>query len=347
MIDAYYTPDHLANAMIRLVTSQPKTVADFAAGNGALLSAATKRWPQAKIVASDCCDVAIRRLRSRKKDWRITKVDFISELSRARSKILTDATEKIDLVLLNPPFSCRGASKFESEFHGNKCVSSLALTFVVVAARYLSENGEIVAMLPESVLESQKDRDTLNLLKEKFVVRVGTRAKRGEFEDCHAKCVAVRFSKRKKRRAVNVRNKRVTPSIDVILVRGSVPLHLDTGSERTLVHSTDLIDHRVILNGHVACANRPSVIGPCVLIHRVGMPKLEKIAIYKRRKRVVLSDCVIGIQCDSLEGALWLHAKMCETSKQFLELYKGTCAPYITLEKLERYLKEVGCRVVD
>lgn len=345
MIDAYYTPDHLANAMIRLVSSPPKTVADFAAGDGALLNAAAKAWPEAKILASDSCDSAIRRLRALERDWRVTKADFTSELSRNRSKILTEAKGNIDLVLLNPPFSCRGGKKFESMFDNKKCVSSLALSFVVFAASYLSENGEIVAMLPESVLESQKDSAALNLLKEKFVFRIGTKAKRGEFEDCHAKCVAVRFSKRKKRRIIKNRIKRVKPNIDVTLVRGSVPLHLDTGSERTLVHSTDLVDHRVILNGHVACANRPSVVGPCVLVHRVGMPKIEKIAIYKRRKRVVLSDCVIGIQCGSQEDALWLHRKLCETSKQFLRLYKGTCAPYITLQKLKKHLEDVGCRV--
>ena len=345
MIDAYYTPAHLADAMIRLVSSPPRTVADFAAGDGALLSAAINKWPDSKIVASDCCEVAIRRLRAIEKGWQVTKVDFTNELSRSRSKILKDAKGKIDLVLLNPPYSCRGGKKFESEFHGKTCVSSLALSFVVLATRYLNDNGEIVAMLPESALESQKDRDALERLKEKFVVRIGAKAKRGVFEDCHAKCVAVRFSKRIKRRVTKTRIKRVSPNIEVTVVRGSVPLHLDTGSERTLVHSTDLVDHRVILNGHVACANRPSVVGPCVLVHRVGMPKLEKIAIYKRRKRVVLSDCVIGIQCRSQEDALWLHQKMCETSKQFLKLYKGTCAPYITLEKLERYLHSIGCRV--
>ena len=345
MIDAFYTPEHLASAMLRMVASTPKTVADFAAGDGALLCAAAKTWPDARIVASDCSEKAIRRMRGLGVGWQVTKVDFLSASSLKRSRVLTDSIGNIDLVLLNPPFSCRGGTKFVSEFQGVQCTSGLALKFVVVATQFLSKQGEIVAMLPESVLDSQKDRRTMDRLKEIFVVRVGTKAKRGEFENCHVKCVAVSFSRRRKRRATSRRKRRASTKINATLVRGTVPLHLKTGSARTLVHSTDLIDYRVVLNGHVGGANRPSIIGPSVLVHRVGKPKAEKIAIYKRRKRVVLSDCVIGIQCNSQEDACWLHEKMCARSRELLNMYKGTCAPYITLQKLRRYLESIGCSV--
>lgn len=348
MTDAFYTPEHLAESMIRLAGEVvPETVADFSAGDGALLNAATSKWPDATVIASDFCDSTVRRLRSRNADWLVTKVDFSKADSRSRSKILVGALGNVDLALLNPPFSCRGGKKHESTLFGEACKSSLALSFVIHSCNYLSKNGQLISILPASTLGSEKDSAALDLIKKHFVLRIGVSSKRGEFDNCHAKCVMVKFTKRKKRRAVERKIETVVPSIEVRIIRGSVPLHLDTGRDRTLVHSTDLVNYGVVLNGHVAGNHCPSIVGPCVLVHRVGLPKPEKIAVYKRRKRVALSDCVIGIQCESANDATWLHKEIQINCTRFLELYKGTCAPYITINKLRGFLTQIGCSVLS
>ena len=49
MIDQFYTPPELASVLVGCLPKsfQPKVVADFAAGEGSLLTAAQSRWPPA------------------------------------------------------------------------------------------------------------------------------------------------------------------------------------------------------------------------------------------------------------------------------------------------------------
>ena len=152
---------------------------------------------------------------------------------------------------------------------------------------------------------------------------------------------------RRKREKVRRREPR-KPSVKlkVRLVRGSVPLHLDTGRECTLVHSTDLWNSGVILNGHVGSKARPSVIGPSVLFPRVGKPRIDKVALYTRNQRVVLSDCVIGLQCNTVSDAKWLYGIIVENESHYKKLYGGTCAQYTTVRRVVEFLSQFGCDAV-
>src|SRR5262249_49003723 len=131
----------------------------------------------------------------------------------------------------------------------------------------------------------------------------------------------------------------------VALVRGTVQMHDRANGPRTLVHSTDLIQNSVVLNGHVAPDHRPSVVGPAVLVPRVGQPSKEKICTYLRRKRVALSDCVIGLQCRTTEDALSVQNRLVSKWRKVVKVYSGTCAQYTTLGRIERLLRDLGCFV--
>ena len=134
--------------------SAPKIIADFAAGDGALLTAACAVWPKAKAFALDIDNLALRRLRYRNPSWSIGRCDFLSEDSRGKSIPLQAVKGNTDVILLNPPFSCRGASRFKLKLNGRELCCSKAMAFVLLATEYLAVDGQIVAILPESTFLS-------------------------------------------------------------------------------------------------------------------------------------------------------------------------------------------------
>ncbi len=342
--DSFYTPDEIAESVMRKCTvNDPSIIVDFSAGDGALLRKAEKLWPDAEVRATDVDAVAVQSLRKEFPSWSISKCDFLSSSSRVKAQALKGLLGKADLVLLNPPFSYRGAATFPATIWEETFACSKAMAFVLLSLNYLNEAGQLIAILPESSLASHKDRRAGEAIRERYTVNFGATAGRGVFTGCAARCTIVRFQRRKRRR---IPKPVVSPGkhcLEVTLVRGSVPLYLDTGCDRTLVHSTDLQQSSVILNGHVAASDRPSVCGPCVMLHRVGMPNIEKVALYLRRKRVVLSDCVIGLQCESSEDAISLHKLIKAQEARYKRLYAGTCAPYTTVRRVVDFLDSLGC----
>lgn len=345
MNDSFYTPQHIAEHLIGLSSLESvHVIADFAAGDGALLDEATKRWPSKSVVATDISVSAVRQLRLRHPAWQVSKCDFLNSRSRDRSSALKALARTADLIVLNPPYSCRGASKCDVEVAGELLRCSRALAFVITATQYLHSDGELVAILPQSCFTSHKDRDAWAYLHERYKINTGFAAGRGEFPGCFARCNGVCLSPRSRTKKVRGRSRSTAPpTVSVKLVRGCVPLYKDAGTGRTLVHSTDLVRSKVVLNGHVAGKDKRAIIGPCVLIPRVGKPNIGKVALYLRNKRVALSDCVIGLQCDTRDEAEWLHAAILQHGDDFLMTYSGTCAPYTTVERLTTFLEGIGC----
>ena len=335
MNDSFYTPDRIAEHMAGQVSrSAPKVVADFAAGDGALLTAACAVWPETKAFALDIDKLALRRLRYRNPSWAIGRCDFLSEDSREKSIILRAVRGNADVVLLNPPFSCRGASKFKLKLNGREFCCSKAMAFVLLATEYLADDGQMVAILPASTFLSDKDAEAWQFLNDLFTCRKGRTAGRGDFVGCFAQCTVVVLTPRKRRRSI--RKQRTAPPVKVVasLVRGTAQMHSEIGKDRTLVHSTDLKKFSVSLNGRLASKTRPSVVGPAVLLPRVGSPSIEKVAVYRKRQRVALSDCVIGLQCKSIKEAIWIKDELVKNEDRFINLYSGTCAKYTTIARL-------------
>ena len=70
-----------------------------------------------------------------------------------------------NLVLLNPPFSCRGGKRVSATARGITVRCSVGLAFVVNSLDYLAEGGELITVLPEGSLTSEKDATTWSLLR--------------------------------------------------------------------------------------------------------------------------------------------------------------------------------------
>ncbi len=335
-----------------------RCIADFAAGDGELLLAAAAKWPEADVIATDIDSASVRRLRTLRPAWKVGKCDFLDGNSRQRTLALRDAHRKVSLVVLNPPFSCRGSQRHAVTFRNEgEVMSSRAMAFIMSAAEYLASDGRIAAILPESCLYSKKDAAAWVVLRKWFNVRTQKSFGIRTFDGCSAKTAIVTLTSTSGAAVYReghgeVLETRGRRRIHVRIVRGAVPVHKATngwaGCEWPVVHTTNLRNSKV---GDIYMWLRQphrNAAGPAILLPRVGKPDFGKFAVYRGRQRLVLSDCVYALLCDNVDDAECLHRRLGDAWEcVVMESYTGTCAPYLTIDALVGILGKLGCVVVD
>lgn len=346
--DAFYTPVPLADYMASLVRETPDVIADFASGDGALLSAAKRRFPRAALVATDVCEFTIEGVTTKFSQVHASACDFLAFEAREKNATLRETKGLISVVLMNPPFSCRGGRKSLASISGKTVACSQAMAFVATALMYLAERGEIIALLPAGCLDAEKDYEIWEEIRSIAEVEVLSSHGHKTFDDCSPRTCVVRIKKTVKGRARDVEvsqaaYRNASNNGSVRLFRGRLQMHsaIPTADRNgvSLVHSTHLKDAKLLeSNTKVARRNCDVVTGPAVLIPRVGLPKKSKLVRLKARKTVILSDCVIAICCDSEDSAEQLLAQMTLRWPAVERAYGGTGAPYITIRKLTALL---------
>jgi tRNA1(Val) A37 N6-methylase TrmN6 len=351
MIDAFYTPSHLAELMASHVQNrEPKLIADFAAGDGELLRVAHTHWPRAGVIAADIDRGSIRHIKRRNPAWSTGCCDFLHERSRSRCGPLRDQIGAISLVLLNPPFSYRGAKSCSVSVDKNRFSCTKALAFVATSIQYLSENGELLAILPTGTMFSEKDVSMWSFLRNRFDVRTIAEQERHAFSGCTARTIIVHLARLGKGQKTS-RQKGPLGSTEVNnsqnlymmkLVRGVVQMHTVNGTRSPkalpLIHSTDLSGSLVREPQRRTNQTRRILTGPAVLLPRVGEPRRDKVVLYLSRNPVVLSDCVIGLMCTSQKKAREVQTLLKRNWRIVKGAYGGTCAKYATLASLRQAL---------
>ena len=348
-MDSFYTPSLIGKKMIGAVHSSfPSVIADFTAGSGELLKCAKQKWPDASLVGTDIDRHTITRLRRQEPGWYIGVCDFLKNNSRQRCGALKNLEGRVSLVLLNPPFSCRGGSQFDASIAGHSIRCSRAMAFLLNAIRYLAPEGEIIAILPAGSLSSQKDERAWALLRMMVGVEiVGTNGHR-TFNGCFPRTVIVRLSTVKG--TLPVRTQRNTASVSrpytLVLHRGKVPMYTvpECAPENAvpLVHSTSLQESRVILGEFYAKAGEVVVVqGPLVLLPRVGQPKDTKLVFYKGTRKFAISDCIFALSC-TRRGLARVYASMKKNWKSVERLYTGTGARYVPSSTIAGFLHSLG-----
>jgi len=354
-VDCIYTPPELAAKMVAKVKNGETLsyIGDFAAGDGQLLKAAHEKWPQSTIIATDINKSSVALLRRTKPAWRVGLCDFLSPKSRAYSSVLPEIEGKMSLVLLNPPFSCRGNTRILVDFNGVEIKCSLALAFVLTSITFLAPNGQIIAVLPAGCMKSQKDASAWEAIRE--VCRVEEVGENGHrtFVGWSPKTVIVRLTvqptgSKSKRKIVSSNNGHMEGrrNITVSIFRGKISMNTLNGSKAKktvpLVHSTELKKTGVNLTSRKVGAKLKSISGPAVLIQRVGRPEVNKILPYFDEKPIALSDCVIGLQCETASHAQIVKSTLVENWQKIEQKYGGTCARYITINSLCELLRGFG-----
>ena len=334
--------------------SEEFLVADFAAGYGELLLAAAVVWPTATMVATDIDSQAVRKLSQISDNWRTGVCDFLNPRSRRSSPILRSLIGRTNLVLLNPPFSCRGGKRVSATIAGVTSKSSPGLAFVANSFDYIAEGGELIAVLPEGSLTSEKDAATWDLLRRIADTEVLKTNGLRTFARAAVRTAVVRFQKRHsllKGEPSQVQNtlsascQGLQPPVRI--VRGTTQMNDIQRREGdadsiAFIHSTHLKDFTVSSNYEVRNRLGRCAVGPMVLLPRVGQPKRSKVAKYLDSTAFMLSDCVIALMCHSSESAdlLWrdLQTNWCLLKQE----YVGSGARYITNSRLEDLLTRLG-----
>ena len=358
MKDQFFTPTELAAAAIKSVrVRKVKIVADFAAGHGDLLVAARSRWPDCFTFGNDIDFACSSKLATDERISAYSSCDFLNDRSTNASKRFRELLGKCDVVLLNPPFSGRGGRALSVNTESGQVTCSRAMAFIFTAIKFLRTGGEIVAILPASCLSSRKDAKILEEIQRVANYYEIGRYSNNTFPDCSASTVVVRF-----RRLAN--SVQTTPNIDcqqvrrrgedhlfVKVVRGCVPVYRAenglAGRRFPFIHSTDIVDTEVNQYQRSVKIDTRAVRGPAVLLTRVGSPATKKCAIYDCAQTIVLSDCVIALECENLAIAEKVRARILSRWDRFSSLYGGTCAPYITLDALKSFLLSNSIMLVD
>ena len=349
-MDKHYTPAYLAERIVKKrLDFTPKLIADFAAGEGALLKAASVRWPAARLVATDLDASALRGLIRGLPNVSVGRCDFMNGSSRKRSRLLSEIRGTVCLAFINPPFSCRGATKHQVTTSDLAIWCSLPMAFVINSVQYLHTGGHVIAILPSSCLTSERDAVGFKVLLDRFSFTRIAKIRPYEFDNCRVEIDVVWLKPHRRRLASNpiASSRQLPPSLSsqtapVRVVRGQIGMHRwrpATGrSAISLVHTTDLKNNTLIFSGRRTNAKTSVISGPAILLPRVGRPDLRKVCMYFDDGPIAISDCIIALQTNSINSTLSVYNSIFEHWDIVAGQYVGSCAKYLTLVRASRVI---------
>ncbi len=340
-MDAIYTPPELAQFLASATSLvSPAAIADFAAGDGALLRAAAERWPDARLFGSDIDETAVLSVGAG-----IARCDAKVHDLLADGNDSALGNQTFNLILLNPPFSCRGNTRFQAGFAGQIYSASKALAFVARALKYLAIDGELIAILPASVLVSERDAELFAAIRAWGSVEQIGDVRKDAFRS-HSVTVTVLRISRSSRNHKSAVEKPLLVSLRpyaVEMSRGSLSVHdyVETKTGPRFIHTTDMREGHLGPTKRKASTERRRVHGPAVLISRVGRPSKDKV-VQLHSCEAVLSDCVVALRTVPPGHEQALAATIVENWEIFKAAYGGSCAPYTTLKRLTETLLRLG-----
>ena len=342
-MDKYYTPLDLARSIVgQLKIREPRSLADFAVGDASLIEAVRERWPRVHAFGTDIDPAAIERVSARLDNFHGDLCDFLSAEARAASSLLAGLKEAVDLVFINPPFSCRGSSRVDADIGGEALRCSAAMAFLSATLGYVSSRGAIVAILPSSCLTSEKDAPARRALNRFYKLDVLGEGHTNQFTNCSVQTVFVILKRRSQVRRLRVVRSNWRGDERWTVKRGNLPAatHCQNVIAPPFVHSTELVDGKVKLN-RGGLVGKSTVRGPAILIPRVGRLRSSKICWLDGGTEIVLSDCVLSIQSERLEDLEHLRSWLTQNWDLVVARYIGSCAKYITLRIMNDFLSEI------
>jgi hypothetical protein len=292
---------------------------------------------------------ALRKLSHRFQGCELWCCDFLSSPDRFEAALLR-WFGKVDVVLLNPPFTNRGSMKWEANILGEKVSCSLGLAFLIRSLLFLSPDGELVALLPSGSLSSERDAEAWKTIRKYFSVNATERFGEHTFNECNAHTTLIRLKRingEMRRPKKKVGRKSGTGEQGYVTVhRGNFDVtsrsQTDPRGQAHLVHTTHLGEGGVHLNGTVVSEQYYHVSDHAILLPRVSRFSAGKIALYEGRKKIAPSSCIIAMKGDSKQLTIRLHKRLLENIAGLNECYSGTCAQYTTLRKVRAFISSLG-----
>lgn len=340
-IDSFYTPTPLADRLISYIGKRPiRNVIDFCVGDGELLKSVLKHRKNLKAYGTDISVEAIRKLAIDKPNFILGCCDFRNDESIASVSFLKNTS--FDLILLNPPFTCKGSIVEIVEFEGKQFKVSTAMLFLLRSLRYLSENGGVYAIVPISVVYSEKDKKAWEYLKMNYNAIVLEESSRVYFADkCSPNIAFVYVGKYRKKGMPNIRIDMFSklPVTDVVRgqVRTNNVIYCNNETSIPFIHTTN-IQHGKLVDVKRVFVNSSAFEGFGVVIPRVCNPKTPKVSVLDGNSSYVLSDCIIVLKTASVNDAIMVRDFIENYWELFKDIYKGTGAQYTTLIRVKQLL---------
>lgn len=337
--DSYYTPPLLADKLVGFIaSSQISRAVDFCVGNGDLLKAVAKRYGDAELYGTDISDDALTKLSKDCPSWHLGRCDFRKDNSIDKVTFLIKG--KFDLIVLNPPFTCKGSVVESITFEGIEYRVSTAMLFLMRALKYLASNGGLYAILPISCVYSVKDRKAWNYLKDHYNACILEESNKVNFANkCTPNIVLVYVGYYKVNGIENVKTFDFSSFSVTSILRGCVrmqnPQYSKSKNAVPLIHTTNLQKGELVNLRRIMAGHNILVSGSGVVIPRVCNPNPNKVALLDEKTVYALSDCVSVLQTPTRIDAEKLRERIIEHWCDFVSIYKGTGAQYTTLERLK------------
>lgn len=337
--DSFYTPPSLAEKLAGYVTAtQVCSAIDFCVGDGDLLKAVAKRYEGVQLYGTDISREALQKLGSDCPEMVLGECDFKDDDSVNNVQFLHDNT--FDLVVLNPPFTCKGSVVEHLEFEGEEFKVSTAMLFTMRALHHLSDQGGLYAILPISCVYSEKDKKAWDYLKARYNACVLEEPSRVYFKDCAPNIVLVYAG----RYPMEIQH--TTEVIDfsalpvTSIVRGCVRMQSPAYSKKRdavpLIHTTNIQKGKLVGLKKIIPGMQLTIDGYGVVIPRVCNPNPNKVALLDGIHTYALSDCVIVLRTATMEDAEQVRTHILNNWQDFTTIYKGTGAQYTTLARVKQ-----------
>lgn len=338
-IDSYYTPIRLADRLIELVKAEDiQNAIDFCVGDGILLKAIANRFQSVKLYGTDISSDALDKLGRDCPEIELGECDFRNDESVKKVQFLRDKT--FDLVVLNPPFTCKGSIVEHIVFDDVEFKVSTAMLFTMRALNYLSDKGGLYAILPVSCVYSEKDKKAWDYLKTHYNACVLKEFSHVYFKDCSPNIALVYVG----RYPITMPGTRTHVDYSDLpvssVVRGCVRMQSPAYSEKRgaipLIHTTNIQAGKLVGLKRIMPGEQFQVDGYGVVIPRVCNPNPNKVALLDGKHTYALSDCIIVLRTATMEDAVQVRKYILNNWQDFISIYKGTAAQYTTLARVKQ-----------
>lgn len=338
-LDSYYTPSSLADKLINFI-KPPKIIhaVDFCVGDGNLLKAVAKRYENAILYGTDISEDALRKLSCDCPDWQLGQCDFKIDESVNNVPFVKEGL--FDLIVLNPPFTCKGSIVEYIVFEGETYRVSTAMLFLMRALKYMAPSGGLYAILPISCVYSIKDRKAWEYLKKHYNACVLEEPNKVSFTSkCAPNIVLVYVGNYKVKGIEQVATSDFSSLMVSSIIRGCVRmqnLQLSNSKDAVpLIHTTNLRKGELVGLVNILPGHNVLVKGNGVVIPRVCNPSPDKVVLLDENKTYALSDCIIVIRTENIVNARKIQNSIINHWNDFVSVYKGTGAQYTTLERIK------------
>lgn len=349
--DRYYTPVDLAGQCINdFVSESPEICVDSACGTGNLLRAARDHYDEVDCVGLDRDRNAIEALRRREPNWTLSVGDILRPTSYSKTSVIS-SRNRCDLLVLNPPFSHNGKMFFNVDFDSQRLKASTAMAHLLRGIELFKPKFGALVIVPESLLYSDTDAAARSILLSKYDFQNVQDLPRSTFKGTRARATVLRLVPNENAVSESQLDRVPTGKTKLTIVRGCLPVY--SAIEHRLgipyVHSTDIQALYERPNGRglikTRCTAKGKVEGWLVLLPRVGLPKKGLVQTANVKGAVQLSDCVIALKTTSERKSRFIRTLIVSSWEEFVSLYRGTGARYVTISRLESWFKSRGVSV--